>query len=189
MRLVAISMKHPTPASLITILKAIEEQTAKLSAAAALLEVTRHFTLDGRLVGDIGEMLAAQHLEITLDQTQRRGHDGFTQVASIQREVQVKCRKAATLISFTSVPDLLVIIAFAEDWSSWEIVYNGEGTPIRRKAEADGYEVDAEGRIKKGGRKASLDLFVKWFREPDHNPYRACFVPARPQPLPIFKES
>jgi ABC-type multidrug transport system fused ATPase/permease subunit len=111
-------MKHQTPAPLVAILKAIEEQTAKLSKAAAQLDVTRHFTLDGRLVGDIGEMLAAQFLDLTLDETQRRGHDGFTNIESRRREVQIKCRKASSLIGFSSVPDLLVIIAFSDDWSN-----------------------------------------------------------------------
>ena len=115
-------MKHLTPPPLVTILGAIEEQTKKLSDAARQLEVTRHFTLDGRLVGDIGEMLAAQYLDLTLDQTQRRGHDGFTAIEGQQREVQVKCRKASTLIGFSSVPDLLIVIAFTDNWMEWEIV-------------------------------------------------------------------
>jgi hypothetical protein len=179
-------MKHQTPPPLLAILKAIESQTAKLSDAAANLDVTRHFTLDGRLVGDIGEMLAAQYLEITLDETQRRGHDGFTALNGQQREVQVKCRKASTLISFSSVPDLLVVIAFSGDWTTWEIVFNGEGSPIREQALAKGFAVDEKDRIRKGTTRASLDLDLNWFRSADLNSFRAVSVPARPEPLQIF---
>lgn len=179
-------MKHQTPPPLIAILKAIEDQTAKLTKAAAKLEVTRHFTLDGRLVGDIGEMLAAQYLDLTLDPLQRRGHDGFTKIGVQQRDVQVKCRKASTLIGFSSVPELLVVIAFAKDWGQWEIVYNGEGTPIRKKALSDGFEIDKEDRIRENGRRASLDLDLKWFRSSSLAPYQSVCVPSRPQPLEIF---
>jgi hypothetical protein len=182
-------MKYQTPEPLVAILKAIEAQTAKLTQAAAKLEVTRHFTLDGRLVGDIGEMLAAQHLELTLDDTQRMGHDGFTSIVGQQREVQVKCRKASTLIGFTSVPDLLVVIAFLKDWSEWEIVYNGEGKPIRDRALSSNFEIDGEDRIRKGGRKASLDVGLGWFRSEDLNPFRSVFVPLRTEPLQIFTNS
>jgi hypothetical protein len=179
-------MKHQTPLPLVTILRAIEEQTAKLTEAAAKLDATRHFTLDGRLVGDIGEMLAAQYLELTLDETQRRGHDGFTTIAGQQREVQVKCRKASTLIGFSSVPDLLVVIAFSEDWTEWEIVFNGEGTPIRERALAAEFEVDSEDRIRKGNRRASLDLSLSWFRSADLDSFRAASVQLRSEPLQIF---
>jgi len=179
-------MKHVTPPPLIAILQAIEEQTAKLTAAAAFLDVTRHFTLDGRLVGDIGEVLAAQYLELTLDSTQRRGHDGFTQIGGQQRDVQVKCRKASTLIGFSTVPDLIVVIAFSEDWREWEIVYNGEGTPVRQEAQNLGFEIDDLNRIRKGGRRASLDLNLNWFRSEDRQRSISVSVPPRPQPLAIF---
>ncbi len=182
-------MKHQSPPPLIVILKAIEVQTAKLTAAAAKLDVTRRFTLDGRLVGDIGEMLAAQYLELTLDQTQRRGHDAFTSISGRQREVQVKCRKASTLISFSSVPDLLVVIAFSEDWSEWEIVYNGEGTPIRHRALAAMFEVDEQDRIRKNGRRASLDVGLSWFRSKELDPFRCVCVSPRTESLQIFANS
>ena len=162
---------------------AIEEQTARLTAAAALLDVTRHFTLDGRLVGDIGEMLAAQHFEMTLDETQRGGHDAIAEVNEAKRDVQIKCRKASTLLGFTSVPDLLVIIGFAADWSSWKIVYNGEGNCIGSLATQKGYEVDGKGRIKFNGQKASLDIEMKWFRGRPPGTQ----VPFRLKPLEIFK--
>lgn len=47
----------------------------------------RHFTIDGRLVGDIGEVIAALEYDLTLDAVQRRGHDART---SDGRNVQIK---------------------------------------------------------------------------------------------------
>jgi hypothetical protein len=182
-------MKHLTPRPLIAILKSIEEQTAKLTQAAAKLDVTRHFTLDGRLVGDIGEMLAAQYLELTLDDTQRRGHDGFTTINGVARQVQMKCRKATNVVNFSMVPELLIVLVFSEDWREWEIVYNGPGELLGPKAVERGLEVDAEKRIKKNGSRTTLDFDLNWFRNlgPDHGP--SLVVPLRPQPIPLFDES
>ena len=181
-------MKHQTPSPLIAILKAIEDQTAKLTEAAAKLDVTRHFTLDGRLVGDIGEMLAAQYLELTLDDTQRRGHDGFTTIDGMAYQVQVKCRKATNVVNFSMVPELLVVIVFSEDWREWEIVYNGPGGLLGPKAVERGLEVDAEKRIKKNGSRTTLDFDLNWFRNIRSDDPAGLVVPLRPQPIRLFGE-
>ena len=181
-------MKYKTPAPLVTILNAIEEQTAKLTDAAARLEVTRHFTLDGRLVGDIGEMLAAQYLDLTLDDTQRRGHDGFTTIAGVEYQVQVKCRKAAPMVNFSTVPELLVVIVFSKNWTEWEIVYNGSGALLGPKAVAAGLEVDSDKRFKRKGLKQSLDFNLQWFRDLEPDPAATLAVPMRLQPITLFAE-
>ena len=181
-------MKHETPAPLVAILKAIEEQTTKLAAAAARLDVTRHFTLDGRLVGDIGEMLAAQYLDLTLDDTQRRGHDGFTTINGEEHQVQVKCRKATSTVNFSTVPELLVVIVFSEDWREWEIIYNGPGAILGPKAVNAGLEVDADKRIRKKGARQSLDFDLRWFRTLPANPGPTLSVPLRPQAIDLFDQ-
>lgn len=53
----------------------------------AFKEQGRKFTVDGRLVGDIGEVIAATYYDVELDDTQGAGHDGKT---SNGRLVQVK---------------------------------------------------------------------------------------------------
>jgi hypothetical protein len=181
-------MPYQTPPPLVTILRAIEEQTAHLSKAAAKLGVARNFTLDGRLVGDIGEMLAAQYLDLTLDDTQRRGHDGVTKIEGVDYQVQVKCRKAAPMVNFSTVPELLVVIVFSEDWTEWEIVYNGPGALLGPKAVAAGLEVDADKRIRKNGSKYSLDFNLRWFRELPVAVGPTLSVPLRPQPILLFAE-
>jgi len=47
----------------------------------------RQFTIDGRLVGDIGEVIAALEYDIVLDETSQPNYDGAT---SDGRRVQVK---------------------------------------------------------------------------------------------------
>jgi hypothetical protein len=157
-------MERDTPTPLLEILHAIEAQTGKLTAAARKLDVTRRFTLDGRLVGDIGEVLVAQHYDLVLDETQRAGHDGTTTIGNQAYRVQVKCRKASSLIGFSSVPELLMVVEFSEDWGRWKVVYNGTGCVVRTKALSQGLVIDEDGRIRRGGRKAYVDLALKDFR-------------------------
>ena len=159
----------PTPQPLLEILNAINAQTAHLTAAAAKLSVTRNFTLDGRLVGDIGEMLAAQYLELILDGSQRKGHDAIASIDGKDYDVQIKCRKASERMEFTSVPVLLVVIVFNEDWTKWEIVYNGDGSPIATLASELG----------KTSVKVTVSQARKW-------PLSAISVPTRPAPLELF---
>src|SRR5579862_959718 len=64
-----------------------------------LAEVAGHkqkkFTLDGRLVGDIGEVMAAYFFKIELTQKQRAGFDAtITQGPNQGKSVEVKCRRA-----------------------------------------------------------------------------------------------
>lgn len=181
-------MKYATPQPLIEILKEIEQQTAKLSAAAANLEVARKFTLDGRLVGDIGEMLAAQHMELKLDETQRRGHDGVAKIHGKDYQVQIKCRKATDAVSFSTVPELLVVIQFGPDWGNWEIVYNGPGEPLVEVAAKWNLKVDADGRIHGDGKRDTLDLNLNLLRQlAGESSYKTSIkVPMREVPLSLF---
>lgn len=175
---------NPTPQPLLEILNAISEQTARLTAAAKLLNVTRNFTLDGRLVGDIGEMLAAQHLELTLDGSQRKGHDAVTVIDGVERNVQVKCRKSSQRIAFGSVPDLLVVITFSEGWKEWEFTYNGDGSPVRDRAVSEGCIVDVEGQIWKEARRETAKISLSQLRKSACS--KSAVVPERPVKLKLF---
>jgi hypothetical protein len=53
----------------------IFEGIGKLQAVAAR---SRRFTIDGRLVGDIGEFIASMEYDVALDTTSQPGYDGVT---------------------------------------------------------------------------------------------------------------
>ena len=83
------------------------------------------FTIDGRLVGDIGEVIAALEYEIQLYDVLQAGHDGHT---SDGRRVQVKATFKESL-TFTTVPDYYLGFRLYED-GRHEEVYNGPGRLI-----------------------------------------------------------
>jgi hypothetical protein len=87
---------------------------------------SRRFTVDGRLVGDIGEIIAAREFEIELDQTQRSGHDAKTRDG---RDVQIKAA-FGTSLTFTTEPDLYLGLKLFRD-GSHELVFNGPGRIIQ----------------------------------------------------------
>ena len=181
-------MIYKTPASLLTILQAIEVQTSKLTEAVALLGIARNFTLDGRLVGDIGEMLAAQHLELDLNEKPRQGYHGTTCIEGKSYHVQVKCRKATSILNFSRVPQLLVVIIFNENWSRWEIVYNGSGEFIRQEALNQGLQVTAHDLIRRNDVRTTLDSKVSWLRQVASEATSRIAVPLRRQPILLNNE-
>jgi hypothetical protein len=61
----------------------------------------RRFTIDGRLVGDIGEVIAELEYDVTLDEKLRPGRDGVT---SDHRNVQIKATFKDSL-TFGACPD------------------------------------------------------------------------------------
>lgn len=85
----------------------------------------RRFTIDGRLVGDIGEVIAALRYDIQLDDISRPGYDGVT---SDGRRVQVKATFQDKL-TFSTIPDYYLGFRLFKD-GSYEEVYNGPGEPI-----------------------------------------------------------
>lgn len=87
----------------------------------------RKFTLDGRLVGDIGESIAELVYEVELDTVQRKGHDGKTPEG---RDVQIKATFQGHF-NFTTVPDLCIFLELHEATGTWEEVYNGPGYILR----------------------------------------------------------
>ena len=88
----------------------------------------KEFTIDGRLVGDIGEMIAAIEYEIELFDVLCKGHDGKT---SEDRLVQVKATFKDSL-TFKSVPEYYLGLKLYEDGRHEEI-YNGPGKLIYDK--------------------------------------------------------
>lgn len=85
----------------------------------------RRFTIDGRLVGDIGEIIAATEFDVTLDEVGRATHDGVT---GSGRNVQIKATFQNHL-TFGKTPQLYLGFKLFED-GRHEVIFNGPGQNI-----------------------------------------------------------
>ena len=84
---------------------------------------SRKFTIDGRLVGDIGEIIAEREFAIELDKTSRADHDAKTLVGGL--DVQVKATFQNSL-TFKKSPVLYLGLKLSMD-GAHEVIYNGPG--------------------------------------------------------------
>jgi hypothetical protein len=85
----------------------------------------RQFTIDGRLVGDIGEVIGALEYDIELDEISQPNYDGTT---SDGRRVQIKATFKDQL-TFKTVPDYYLGFKLKPD-GTYEEIYNGPGSLI-----------------------------------------------------------
>lgn len=116
------------------------------------------FTLDGRFVGDVGELLAVREFNLKLHHKQGAVHDGSTVTNGKTLGVQVKCRRESTVIDFSSQPELLLVIEIAKDWSSWEVIYNGPADFLT----LDGtFRADDERKLHKGATPKSRRYYLE----------------------------
>lgn len=83
----------------------------------------RHFTLDGHLVGSIGEVMAAYYYGIELYKASVIAHDGEIN----GRKVQVKITQQDNVV-INNVPEHLIVLYLKKDGQVFE-VYNGPGKP------------------------------------------------------------
>lgn len=98
----------------------------------------RKFTLDGHLVGSIGEVLVAEHYNLTLLPNSTETHDA---IAADGRLVQIKATQI-NRVAISSRPDWLIVIHILSD-GTWEEVYNGPG----------GLAWDNAGKMQKNGQR------------------------------------
>ncbi len=82
------------------------------------------FTLDGHLIGSIGEVIAAERYGIKLHPGSAQGHDG---VLPDGRQVQIKTTQGK-MIGLRECPQVLLVLQIMPD-GSLEVVYFGEGQP------------------------------------------------------------
>jgi hypothetical protein len=85
----------------------------------------RLFTIDGRLVGDIGEIIAAAEFDVKLDEKGRAVHDGET---TDGRLVQIKATFQDQL-TFKTTPQLYLGFKLFRD-GGHEVIFNGPGQVI-----------------------------------------------------------
>ena len=88
----------------------------------------KNFTVDGRLVGDIGEMLAFRDYEITLYQRLSPKHDGETLAG---KKVQIKATFKNSL-TFKNIPEYYLGIKLNQN-GTYEEIFNGPGQIIARR--------------------------------------------------------
>ena len=82
----------------------------------------RKFTIDGHLVGSIGEVIVAEHYGLDLLPNSTKTHDARTNDGKM---VQIKATQVKG-IAISSEPDYLIVIRLLSD-GSWEEIYNGPG--------------------------------------------------------------
>ena len=82
----------------------------------------RKFTIDGHLVGSIGEVIVAEHYNLDLLPNSTKTHDARTKDGKM---VQIKATQVKG-IAISSEPDYLIVIRLLSD-GSWEEIYNGPG--------------------------------------------------------------
>lgn len=85
----------------------------------------RRFTVDGRLVGDIGEVIAELEYDIVLHEISQPDYDGTT---SDGKRVQIKATFKDSL-TFKSTPDYFLGFKLFRD-GRYEEVFNGPGSLI-----------------------------------------------------------
>ncbi|MCB4791339.1 MAG: hypothetical protein LHV68_05570 [Elusimicrobia bacterium] len=88
----------------------------------------RQFTIDGRLVGDIGEVIVAIEYKVVLDKTSQPCYDATSLDG---RRVQIKATFQNQL-TFKIVPDYYIGLKLNEN-GTYEEVYNGPGKYIRER--------------------------------------------------------
>lgn len=89
------------------------------------LYMGRKFTIDGHLVGSIGEVLVADKFNLTLLPNSTKTYDAKD---SEGRYYQIKTTQTDK-ISLSSEPDFLIIIKLHPD-GTWSVIYNGPGKAI-----------------------------------------------------------
>jgi hypothetical protein len=85
---------------------------------------SRRFTLDGRLVGDIGEILAEQIYDLKLFNGQHVKHDAKSRIGCVQIKATMKDR-----LTFGDIPEYYLGIKITSDGNVEEI-FNGPGKII-----------------------------------------------------------
>ena len=88
----------------------------------------RAFTIDGRLVGDVGEVIAALEYDVVLHDVSQPNHDAIT---SDGRSVQIKATFKDSL-TFKTVPDYYLGFKLYPD-GRHEEVFNGPGKIIYQR--------------------------------------------------------
>ena len=89
----------------------------------------RKFSIDGHLLGSIGEVIAAEHYGLTLLKNSYETHDATDKQ---NRLVQIKATQINRIV-ISSEPDYLIVIQITPD-GNWAEIYNGSGARVWENA-------------------------------------------------------
>ena len=110
----------------------------------------RKFSIDGHLLGSIGDVIAAEYYDLTLLPNSSERHDAKDRQG---RLIQIKTTQIDR-ISISSEPDYLIVIQITSD-GNWSEIYNGAGSRVWNNA----------GKMQKNGQRpisiAKLKLLMK----------------------------
>jgi hypothetical protein len=112
------SKKIKLPPAVVKIYQAIEELQTQYA------KHQRKFTLDGHLLGSIGEVVAAEALDLTLHKMSHPGHDAY----DANGDVQIKITAGTSVGMYSSCDRLVVLHVISSEEA--EIVYDGPGTKV-----------------------------------------------------------
>lgn len=115
----------------------VKEQVQRMIQIVKELEADfpgRHFTLDGHLVGSIGEVMAAYYYGIELYAASAEIHDGEVD----EKRIQVKITQQEKVM-ISHEPDYLIVLYLQKTGNIYE-VYNGPGrAPWENSGKADSH--------------------------------------------------
>ncbi len=132
--------QNELPVELQAKLLKVRQSIDDLKIEARAWGVEREFTPDGRFLGDLGELIAKIFFGVKLTIKQEKGHDATDAQldaeteTSFGRKVEVKLRSKSTLIEFSTVPDVVLVIYVSPLSLRWGIVCNGPGNKLLASA-------------------------------------------------------
>jgi len=122
------SVRWKLPEQFVEPMKKIKSAVHELKLAAGHSHLG--FTLDGRLIGDLGEAIAQHFFMIELCDSLKAGHDAVLTDGNKKWSVEVKMRRCSTGIWFDSEPDYLLVFRLEPGDKSITLVYAGAGSAI-----------------------------------------------------------
>jgi hypothetical protein len=126
---------HTIPEPFCTYMGQVNTAVVNMRGAAANLGIKREFSMDGRFLGDLGEVIAKTQFGIDLHHTQHEGEDAVCQISG--KSVEVKLRSKSTLVWVKKIPDFLVAIYLCPATFRWGVKCNGSGAALLKTAKWD----------------------------------------------------
>ena len=126
----------------------------------------RKFTIDGHLLGSIGEVLAKYIFDLTLERPSKEIHDALTKDG---KRVQVKITAVNAGVSLYEEPDFLIALRLSDE--GLEVLYNGEGAAVWQSC----------GKKQKNGQRRINNRKLRELNKNAKNPLPSC------RPFPQIK--